>query len=131
MEPSGLTPSRPTESAETERCSYYCQQYCNNPPNTTTFLLFSELKTVIYTTKYSRSKIIFHNPIIYIKYRYIDKRKNFTTIGIPTFDASHPVLLYYLMAGLSSEKQYINDTRISILTVATCFGCYATIIRPY
>jgi hypothetical protein len=33
---------------------------------------------------------------------------------------------------LPSETQlYINDRRISILTMATCFGCYGTIIRPY
>jgi hypothetical protein len=83
MEPSGLASSRPIESAETEQCNQYCQRYCNNPPITTTFSLFSELKTVIYTTKPSRSKIIFHNPILYTKYPYIYKRQNFTTTGIP------------------------------------------------
>jgi hypothetical protein len=84
MEPSGLASSRPKESAETEQFSQYCQRYCNNPPIKTTFSLFSEIKTVIYTTKSSRSKIIFHNPVSYLKYPYIDKRHNFTTTGIPT-----------------------------------------------
>jgi len=75
MEPSGLASSRPTEEgAETEQCSQYCQRYCNNPQITTKFSFFSEFKTVLYTTKSSRSKIIFRNPIFYTKYPYIDKR---------------------------------------------------------
>jgi hypothetical protein len=74
MEPPRLASSKPTESAETEQCSQYCQLYCNNPPITTTFSLFSEFKTLTYTTKSSRSKTIFHNPILYIKYPYVDKR---------------------------------------------------------
>jgi len=40
------------------------------------------------------------------------------------------LMQWYIL--LPSEKQlYINDQRISILTVVTCFGCYTTIIRPY
>jgi len=45
-------------------------------------------------------------------------------------DQKYKIIQWYILLP-SKTQQYINGRRISTLIMATCFGCYETLIRPY